>query len=241
MFRKGDKVEIDRSMYGINPGEIKQDYKFKATVYQDSTIENTNGVKHYLLFEGKQTPPLPNRLSYGDLNDTTFIYKSVELIPGRQISLRRMYMSKIGFKGNNDKLYVEFMFPTYSDWIDNYINYTEKLRPTHLVEGRTKLKTRKQSSISKVFYRDPKTKTRHSVSKTNKIKEIERKIKDHQIFCEDRISKYYEELDAEIEMQYHKNNGRFDKTIRRLKGNNTPTRASRTSRTSRTSRKSLSA
>ena len=171
---------------------------------------------------------------YADLDDTKFIYKNVALIPGRQTNSLRPYTSRIGFKGDATKLHVEFMFPTYSAWIDKYIYYTEKIRPTHLVEGRTKLKTRKQSrsNSSKVFYKDPETNTRHSVLKTNEIKEIERKIQNHHNFCEDRISKYYQELDAEIELQYNKNNGKFRDTIHRLKGNKTQTRI-------RTTRKNL--
>jgi hypothetical protein len=233
-FREGDKVTINRSMYTINSGEKKEHLEFKATIYKDSTIENQNGVKHYLLFEGKQTPPLPKDLFYKDVDDTKFTYKKLELMPGRQTNPFHIYRSEFGFKGNYNKLQVEFKFPTYSAWIDKYIYYTEKIRPTHLVEGRTRLKTRRQSrsNSSKVFYKDPATNTRHSVLKTNKIKELERKIQDHQYFCEDRISKYYQELDAEIEMQYNKNKGKFRDTIHRLKGNKTHSRV-------RTTRKNL--
>lgn len=219
MFEKGDEVIFKP----VTPNG-KSPMKFNATIFMNSKLETSSSssyirVIHYLKLNIDDFPNLEQYIPIYFKPDTN-VYK--EIYPSRYPdSIKKKIDYTIGLKiskNNNNELFMEITFNDYDyTTSNNNIVYKKQQNITsiQLNSQRNKLKTVRSYPKNKSI-RLYQNKHNQPVKVNKKILEIEKKMEDFNTNCEDGIVKLNEELNAEIELQYGKQQGWFDDTIYRL-------------------------
>jgi hypothetical protein len=217
MFERFDKVVFK---------PVNSAQKYKAIINDDSIIEGKyNEITHFLEFEDSSIQNQILKFFRIDKDKIIKSYHSYTIIYKERLNLSPSMQERInysiGFRYNeedtskkNNKLFMKITFDKYNK--NNNVVYMENKINSRILNDKKRSLKSVQTNPKNKSIRLYQNKPNQQVKVTPKIIEIEKNIEEFNTICEDMLPKLHDELNAEIEMEYLKQKGVFNETIRRL-------------------------